>query len=97
MVATTACAAAVEELAGFGVRWLDAGAASPKFDRFTWLHAARGTVTLAGVRAEFRNAAGAYVPVDYDCDFDTATPAVLEVRARPRVVAPAAEAGLAAR
>ena len=82
--ATSACAAAVEELAGFGVRWLDGGAASPKFDQFAWLQVARGTVTLAGGRAEFRNAAGAYLPVEYGCDFDPKTLAVLEARARPR-------------
>lgn len=82
--ATTACTAAVEEFAGFGVRWLDEGGASPRFDRFAWLQEARGTVTLAGGRAEFRNAAGAYTPVAYDCDFDPATLVVLEARARPR-------------
>jgi hypothetical protein len=87
---TTQCAAAIEELAGFGVHWLDGDAASPKFDRVTWLHEARGTVTLAGGRAEFRNAAGALTPVAYDCDFDPAALAVLEARARPR--APTAEA-----
>ena len=96
--ATTACAAAVEELAGFGVRWLDAGAAAPKFDRFTWLQPARGTVTLAGDRAEFRNAAGAYLPVAYGCDFDPATRAAIEARVRPasRSITPVAHAGSAA-
>ncbi|MES3013109.1 MAG: hypothetical protein V4750_05165, partial [Pseudomonadota bacterium] len=84
--ATAACAAAVEELASFGVRWLDADAdaASPKFDRFAWLQASRGTVTFGGGRAEFRNAGGTWLPVEYDCDFDPATLAVLEARARPR-------------
>ena len=82
--ATTACAASVEELAGFGVRWLDADVGSTKFDRFAWLQAARGTVTLGGSRAEFRNAAGAGIPVEYDCDFDPATLVVLAARARPR-------------
>lgn len=86
--ATTACSASVEELASFGVRWLDADAAAPRFDRFAWLQSARGTVTLAGARAEFRNAAGAYLPVEYDCDFDPATLAVLEARARPRGASP---------
>lgn len=81
--ATTACAAAVEELAGFGVRWRDAGAATPKFDRFTWLQQTRGTVTLAGDRAEFRNAARAYLPVAYSCDFDPANLTALEARVRP--------------
>ena len=94
--ATTACAAAVEELAGFGVRWRDTGAAAPKFDRFTWLQQARGTVTLAGDRAEFRNAAGAYLPVAYGCDFDPATLAVLAARVRPRSIMPVAKTGSAA-
>lgn len=96
--ATTACAAAVEELAGFGVRWRDAGAATPKFDRFTWLQQTRGTVTLAGDRAEFRNAAGAYLPVVYGCDFDPANLAVLDIRVRPgpRPITPVAHAGSAA-
>ena len=96
--ATAACAAAVEALASFGVRWLDAGAAAPKVDRFTWLQPARGTVTLAGDRAEFRNAAGAYLPVAYGCDFDPTTLAVLEARVRPasRSITPVADAGSAA-
>ena len=96
--ATTACAAAVEALAGFGVRWHGAGATAPKFDQFTWLQQARGTVTLAGDRAEFRNAAGTYLPVAYGCDFDPATLAVLEARVRPgpRSITPVAHAGSAA-
>ena len=81
--ASIACAAAIDELAGFGVRWLDADPASPQFDRFTWLQSARGAVTLTGGRAEFRNAGGAYLPVEYACDFDPATLTVLEARARP--------------
>lgn len=89
---STACAAAIAELAGFGVRWLDADAASPRFDRFAWLQTVRGSVTLGGGRAEFRNAAGAWLPVDYACDFDPVTLAVLEARARPRGSAPAAAA-----
>jgi hypothetical protein len=95
--ATTACAASIEGLAGFGLRWLDADAASPKFDQFAWLQAVRGTVTLAGVHAEFRNAAGSYLPVEYDCDFDTATLEVLEARVRPRATARMAGAAPAAR
>ena len=90
--ATAVCAAAVEDLSGFGVRWLDEGTAKPKFDRFAWLQVARGTVTLAGDRAEFRNAAGAYMTVEYGCDFDPKTLAVLEARARPRPRSPGAPA-----
>lgn len=86
--ATKACTAAVEELAGFGARWADADASASRFDRISWLQKTRGTVTLAGGHAEFRNAAGAYTPVEYDCDFDPATLAVLEARARPRLSAP---------
>ena len=53
--ATGACTASVEELAGFGVRWQGADAAIPKFDRFAWLNRGRGTLTLGGMRAGFRN------------------------------------------
>ena len=95
--ATTACAAAVEDLSGFGVRWLDDGAARPKFDRFAWLQVARRTVTLTGDRAEFRNAAGAYLAVEYGCDFDPKTLTVLEARARPRSPTLPAQTGPAAR
>lgn len=87
--ATAACVVAVEELAGFGVRWLD-DAATAKFDRFVWLQPARGTVTLAGGHAEFRNAGGAYLPIAYECDFDPATLAVIEARARPGTSTPGA-------
>ena len=95
--ATTACAAAVEELSGFGVRWRDEGAARPKFDRFAWLQVARRTVTLSGDRAEFRNAAGAYLAVEYGCDFDPKTLTVLDARARPRSPTPPAQSGPSAR
>ena len=91
VAASSACAASVEELAGFGVRWQDADAARPKFDRFAWLDRARGTLTLGGAHAEFRNASGAYLPVDYDCDFDPATLTALQARARPRAAAQLAE------
>ena len=55
-------------------------------------------MTLAGDRAEFRNAAGAYLPVAYGYDFDPATRAVLEARVRPvsRSITPVAHAGSAA-
>ena len=99
VAASSVCAASVEELAGFGVRWqgADADAASPKFDRFAWLDRAHGTLTLGGARAEFRNAGGAYLPVDYDCDFDPATLTALQARARPRAPAQVAEATAAQR
>ena len=79
-------------------KWLLPHGIAPKFDRFTWLQQTRGTVTLAGDRAEFRNAAGAYLPVAYGCDFDPATLAVIEARVRPgsRPITPVAPAGSAA-
>ena len=91
--ATTACAISVEELATFGVRWMGADSASPKFDRFAWLEPARGTLTLGGEHAEVRNASGAYLPVEYDCDFDPATLAVIEARLRPRAAKPVVAIG----
>ncbi len=90
--ATTACTAAVGDLASFGVRWLDADAPSARFDRVAWLQPARGTVTLAGGRVEFRNAAGEHRSVDYECDFDPATLAVLGARAHPQAMPVAAAA-----
>ena len=107
VAATGACTASVEELAGFGVRWQGAGAGAdagadadavgPRFDRFAWLDRDRGTLTLGGAHAEFRNAGGAYLPVDYDCDFDPATLTALQARARPRAPAQAAEVTAAGR
>lgn len=97
VAASSACAASVEELAGFGVRWLGADPGGQKFDRFAWLDAARGTLTLGGGQAEFRNAGGAYLPVDYECDFDPATLTALQARARPRSPAQVAEVTAAER
>jgi hypothetical protein len=82
--ATGACVAAIEDLAGYGTRWPVDQAATPTFSRFHWRHAALGAVTLAGEQAEFRNAAGTYQAVEYECDFDLATLKVIEARARPR-------------
>lgn len=82
--ASASCSSAIEQLAAFGARWTDTADAGPRFDRFAWLRQDAGTIVLAGRRAEFRNGADAYLPVDYECDFDPARLAVLEVRARPQ-------------
>lgn len=88
--ASTSCASAIEQLAAFGARWTDTAGNGPRFDRFAWLRQEAGTIVLAGRRAEFRNGADAYLPVDYECDFDPARLAVLDVRARPRAASTSA-------
>ena len=80
--AATACRASIEDLAGFGVRWTDASAA-PAFRRFAWRNAAGGPVTFSGDAADFRNAAGDYAPVTYECDFDPVAGKALDTRVRP--------------
>ena len=84
VAATGACAASVQKLAGLGVRWQSADAASPKFGRFAWLDRGRGTLTLGGTPAECRDSGGGNLPVDHDCDADSATPPALRAPARPR-------------
>ena len=77
--AAIACRAAIEDLAGYRVRW--AGAA-PGFSRFAWRDRDRGVISFVGDEAEFENASGAFQPVTYECDFDPAAGRSLEARVR---------------
>ncbi len=76
------CKEPVEKLANYTTRWKD-GTFDTKFDRFRWLNKDKGWLTMIGDKIEFQNGFGAYQNVIYECDFDPATHAVLDVRARP--------------
>lgn len=76
------CKDPVERLAKYTARWTD-GTFETKFSHFRWLDQERGTLTFIGDKIEFQNGFGAYQKHIYECDFDPATNAVLDVRARP--------------
>ena len=76
VAATGACAASVQKLAGLGVRWQGADAASSKFGRFAWLDRGRGTLTLGGTPAECRDSGGG--------NFRSTTTVMPTPRPRPR-------------
>ncbi|KAB2919919.1 MAG: hypothetical protein F9K29_03405 [Hyphomicrobiaceae bacterium] len=76
------CPDKVERLANFGFEWTDKWH-ELKFSRVRWHSAQRGTLTYIGDRARAQNGFGAWQNIIYECDFDPATNAVLDVRARP--------------
>lgn len=80
--ASTYCKGPIERLAKFNARWTDA-TFEMKFSHYRWKDKARGLVTYIGDKIEFQNGFGAYQAHVYECDFDPATDAVIEVRAQP--------------
>lgn len=82
VTASVACKGPVERLAKYTARWTD-GTFDLKFSHYRWKDQTKGTVTYIGDKIEFQNGFGAYQKHIYECDFDPATDAVLEVRARP--------------
>lgn len=82
VTASVHCKDPVEKLAKFSARWTD-GTFDMKFSHYRWKDQERGIVTYIGDKIEFQNGFGAYQGHIYECDFDPAIDAVLEVRARP--------------
>ncbi len=85
-VARRSCTQSIEALAAFGVHWLTES--DSRFPRSEWLQRDAGTITLSGAEAEFVTGAGSHVSVEYECDIDPGSRAVLEARARPRSLPP---------
>lgn len=74
--AAARCARQIELLALHSVRWIE----GDKFTHLRWADKTAGAVTYIGDRVEFQNGFGAYTPMTYECDFDQANKAVLDVR-----------------
>ncbi|WP_423359080.1 hypothetical protein [Pseudomonas citronellolis] len=80
--ASVACQGQVERLAKYSFKWTD-GTFEPKFSRFRWTNQDKGFVTYVGDKIQLQNGFGAFQNYIYECDFDPATKAVLDVRASP--------------
>lgn len=77
------CAAAVENLAVYGVEWTD-GLLHGKFHSARCHDLAALTVLLTGQKAKFQNAFGAWQQVRYTCVWDPRRRVVLDAAATPR-------------
>lgn len=79
--ASERCRPGIEQLAVYAPRWTD-NPGEPIFTHFLWADRQQGTITFQGSRAEFRNGAGEFKAVVYECDWDLANRKVLGVRAK---------------
>ena len=81
VTASFRCPDHVERLAAYTVRWTD-GFLEPKLSRTRPANRPNVT-TYIGDQAEFQNEYGAWTPVIYECDLNTVTGEVVDVRVRP--------------
>ncbi len=76
------CKLAIERQARFAIKWTDDWL-EPKFLPARWRAINDGHITYRGDKLQMQNVFGAWEHVIYECDFDTTSRAVLDVRARP--------------
>lgn len=81
--ATVYCGAYIEKLAKYDFKWTDEGLFETKFSHFRWKDKENGAITYIGDKAMFQNGFGAWQSHIYECDFDTRSEKILDVRARP--------------
>lgn len=74
------CEKPIERLAQYSVEWTD-GIGSPKFGYYRWKDQPKGYITYIGDKLKLQNGFGAWSNYIYECDFDPANNAVLDVRA----------------
>jgi len=75
------CPKYVERLAKYDYEWTD-GMLDMKFSHYRWKDQSKGVVTYIGDKIKFQNGFGAWQNYIYECDFDTLSKAVVDVRAR---------------
>lgn len=81
--ATVYCGTYIEKLAKYDFKWTDESWFEQKFSHFRWKNKENGVITYIGDKAMFQNGFGAWQAHIYECDFDTKSEKVLDVRARP--------------
>ncbi len=79
--AEAACVQPIERMGPYGSDWR-AGFLGDRLTHFRWRDQERGMMTYFGDKISYQNEAGAWLPHVYECDYDTITDAVVEVRAR---------------
>ena len=82
IAATVKCKEEIERLPKYLHEWTDS-LTEPKFSRFLWLMTGKSHMTYMGDKIRLQNAFNAWQPHIYECDFDTETKTVLNVRLRP--------------
>jgi len=78
--ATVLCTPLVERLAKNNFEWIDKWY-EPKFSHYRWKDRALGVITYLGDKIKYQNGFGAWTLSVYECDFDTKTKTVVDVRA----------------
>ena len=76
------CRSQIERLAKYSSEWTD-GFLEPKFSHYRLKAKDGGVVTFIGDKIKFQNGFGAWQNMIYECDLDTKTDNVLDVRASP--------------
>jgi hypothetical protein len=79
--ATVACTSLVERLANKNFEWIDEWD-KPKFSNYRWENRELAVITYVGDKIKFQNDSGAWLPSTYECDFDTKTNAIVDVRVK---------------
>lgn len=74
------CRDPIERLAKYTSEWTD-GFLEPKFSHYKMKEKDSGVVTFIGDKIKFQNGFGAWQNMIYECDLDTKTDNVLDVRA----------------
>lgn len=82
-----ACRRWVERLAKNDFQWTD-GWLETKFSHYRWKIKTKGIVTYIGDKIKYQNGFGAWIRHTYECDFDTESKRIVDVRAKPGQLPP---------
>ncbi len=80
--ASVYCREEVERLAKYSFEWTDK-TLETKFSHFRWMDESKGYLTYIGDKIKFQNGFGAWQNYVYECDIDTETKTVFDVRTEP--------------
>jgi tetratricopeptide (TPR) repeat protein len=80
VAAAVRCRPEVERLAAHNFEWTD-GWLESKFSHYRWRDRNQAIVTFVGDKIKYQNGFGAWTLSIYECDFDTKTERVVDVRA----------------
>ena len=70
--AWTYCAAEVERYPKYDYKWTN-GWLEPRFSKYGWRDKSKGILTYWGDKVQFQNGFGAWVRMQYSCDFNPHT------------------------
>lgn len=74
------CRKPIERISKYSFEWTD-GMFEPRFSHYRWKDQSKGYITYVGDKIKLQNGFGAWIDYTYECDFDPAANAVLDIRA----------------